>query len=103
MSYRKDAAPLAVCLASLLDADVGSSLTPRMRALVAAVRERWQFLDQRIAALDSEFAEQARTNEQARRLTTIPGIGALNATALVAAIGDVNTFSRGRVASTDEV
>ncbi|GMA80326.1 hypothetical protein GCM10025880_67430 [Methylorubrum aminovorans] len=32
----------------------------------------------------------------ARRLTTIPGIGALNATALVAAIGDVTTFARGR-------
>ena len=71
-------------------------LTPRMRALVVEVRERWQFLDQRIAALDAEFAEQARSDESARRLTTIPGIGALNATALVAAIGDVATFARGR-------
>jgi len=63
---------------------------------VADVRERWQLLDQRIAALDAEFAEQARTDEAARRLTTIPGIGALNATALVAAICDVATFARGR-------
>ena len=45
---------------------------------------------------DAEFAAQARTDEAARRLTTIPGIGALNATALVAAIGDGRTFARGR-------
>lgn len=89
-------AKLAACLTELLDMDEGSALTPRMRILVTEVRERWQFLDQRIAALDAEFAEQARTNEDARRLTTIPGIGALNATALVAAIGDVASFARGR-------
>ncbi|GJE44316.1 hypothetical protein AEGHOMDF_3504 [Methylobacterium soli] len=82
-------AKLTVFLASLLDADSGSSLTPRMGALVAEVRERWHLLNQRSAALDAEFAKQARTDEQARRLTTIPGIGAPNATALVAAIGDV--------------
>ena len=33
---------------------------------------------------------------RARRLLSIPGIGALNATALVAAIGDASTFARGR-------
>jgi transposase len=32
----------------------------------------------------------------ARRLATIPGIGVLNATALVAAIGDGQAFARGR-------
>ena len=89
-------AKLAACLNTLLDPDTDSDITPRMRSLVADVRERWQFLDERIATLDGEFAEQARTDESARRLTTIPGIGALNATALVAAIGDVATFARGR-------
>ena len=89
-------ARLAARLASLLDDEAATDLTPRMRTLVTDVRERWQFLDQRIAALDAEFSEQARSDESARRLTTIPGIGALNATALVAAIGDVTTFARGR-------
>lgn len=59
-------------------------------------RERWQALDQRISDLDAEFAEQARSDTHAPRLTTIPGVGALNATTLVAAIGDVSTFARGR-------
>ncbi|SFJ72028.1 Transposase IS116/IS110/IS902 family protein [Methylobacterium brachiatum] len=91
-------AKLAASLESLLDTKAVSDLRPRMRSLVADVRERWQSLDGRIAALDAEFAEQARTDESARRLTTIPGIGALNATALVAAIGigHVATFARGR-------
>ena len=31
-----------------------------------------------------------------KRLLSIPGIGALNATALVAAVGDAGTFARGR-------
>ena len=86
----------ATCLNNLLDSNSDLDITPRMRFLVADVRDRWQFLDERIAALDTEFAEQARTDESARRLTTIPGIGAFNATALVAAIGDVATFARGR-------
>ena len=86
-------AKLAACLNDLLDSYSDLDITPRKRMLVADVRERWQFLDARIAALDTEFAEQGRTDESARRLTTIPGIGALNATTLVVAIGDVATFA----------
>ncbi len=46
--------------------------------------------------MDDEFATQARTDETAKLLTTIPGVGALNATALTAAIGNGETFGRGR-------
>jgi transposase len=53
-------------------------------------------LDERIKAFDDEFAATARTDDAARRLTTIPGIGVLNATALAAAIGNAGTFARGR-------
>jgi transposase len=38
----------------------------------------------------------ARTDLAARRLATMPGISVMNATALIAAIGDGRTFSRGR-------
>lgn len=58
--------------------------------------ERWRAIDGRIAALDTEFTEAARTDEAARRLTTVPGMGVLNATALVVAVGDGRTFARGR-------
>jgi transposase len=71
-------------------------LSPRIRLLIEDMLTRWQALDDRIAAFDAEFAAEARQNEAARRLTAIPGIGALNATALVAAVGDAQTFGRGR-------
>jgi transposase len=88
-------ARLATRLAELQDGET-PSLTPRINDLILDMRGRWAALDQRIAKFDKEFAEQARGDELARRLLTIPGIGSLNATALVAAVGDARTFSRGR-------
>jgi transposase len=74
----------------------GSALSPRVRSLIADMLEQWRALDDRIRGFDQEFAAQARTHEVTRRLATIPGIGPMNATALVAAIGDARTFTRGR-------
>lgn len=82
-------------LIELLDPDM-AAMSPRMVFLLEDMRRRWTELDRRIAAFDAEFATMARTDERARRLTGIPGIGALNATALVAAVGDAATFSKGR-------
>ena len=64
------------------------ALSSRIRLLIEDMLTRWRALDERISAFDSEFAIEAKQNEAARRLTSIPGIGALNATALVAAVGD---------------
>ena len=44
----------------------------------------------------AEFVALARSDAATRRLTAIPGIGVLNATALVAAVGDAGAFRRGR-------
>lgn len=60
------------------------------------MRAQWCELDRRIAAFDAEFLAVARSDVTARRLSTIPGIGALNATALVAAIGNARSFARAR-------
>jgi transposase len=68
----------------------------RVRLLLEDMLDQWRALDVRIKALDDEFAEMARRDPAARRLATIPGIGVMNATALVAAVGDGRTFSRGR-------
>ena len=71
-------------------------LSRRIRVLIEDMLARWEALDDRITAFDTEFVAEVKQNEAARRLTSIPGIGALNATALVAAIGDARTFARGR-------
>ncbi len=77
-------------------ADEASALSPRIRQLLRDLREEWQGLDDRIAAFDAEFVALARTDEMVHRLTSVPGIGTINATALVAAVGDGRAFARGR-------
>ena len=81
---------------AMLDGDSDASVSPRMRQLIDDMRAEWLKLDQRIASFDNEFATRARNDADARRLATIPGIGVLNATALVAAVGNAQTFARGR-------
>jgi transposase len=83
-------------LAAMPEPEPDMSLTSRIRQLIEDMRAEWRELDRRIAAFDNEFAAQARNDPAARRLATIPGIGVLNATALVAAIGNGQTFARGR-------
>jgi transposase len=82
-------------IVSMPDPDSDTSLSPRVRRLIDDMRAEWLELDRRIATFDNEFAARARSDAAARRLATVPGIGVLNATALVAAIGNGETFARG--------
>src|ERR1051326_2548701 len=63
--------------------DAPLPLNPRIRLLIDDMRAQWSELDRRIAAFDAEFVAAARSDADARRLSTIPGIGAINAPALV--------------------
>ena len=87
---------LEQALATMADGEGAMPLGARMRSLVEDMRAEWRELDRRIGALDEGFAARAKADDAARRLATIPGIGVLSATALVAAIGDGRTFARGR-------
>lgn len=53
-------------------------------------------LNDQIRTLDAQIMRRAREDETARRLMTIPGIGPLIATALVALAPSPETFKRGR-------
>ena len=64
--------------------------------VVADARAQWAELDRRIAAFEAEYIRWVKGNEEARRLITIPGIGATIASALVAAVGRAESFARGR-------
>src|ERR1700730_14989319 len=82
------------------DEDGIDALSPRIRLLIRLLiedlRAEWRALEQRIAVLDQEFLQMARNEEPVRRLVTIPGIGTINATARVAAVGNARAFRRGR-------
>jgi hypothetical protein len=52
-----------------------------MVLLVEDARAQWAKPDRRIAAFDAEFVRCTKENEEARRLTTIPGFGPIVASA----------------------
>jgi transposase len=51
---------------------------------------------EQIAMLEKKLKAWHRSNEASRRLETIPGVGVITATALVATIGDAHQFKSGR-------
>lgn len=77
-------------------ADDGNGLSPRIRLLIEDIRAEWRELDTRIKVLDDELIATAKTVDTCRRLCGIPGIGALNATALLAAVSNGAAFGKGR-------
>ncbi len=78
----------------LEDADNG--LSPAFRALPCRLREALRRLDEQVAQANRDIAALAAADERVQRLRSIPGVGPLVSTALVAAVGDVNTFKNGR-------
>lgn len=78
----------------LEEADNG--LPGPMRALLRRLLEHLKGLDLQVAELEAEIVAWHRQNEASRALAEIPGIGPLGASALVASVGDVHGFARGR-------
>ena len=53
-------------------------------------------LDAAIGAIDNEIAMSVKANETAKRLMTVPGVGPVTASAIVATIQDMGDFASGR-------
>ncbi|MDQ7774556.1 IS110 family transposase [Paracoccus aminovorans] len=65
---------------------------PTLKTLIAALAH----LEAEIRKLDAEIARRAKENDVARRLMTVPGIGALIATAIAALAPPPETFRKAR-------
>jgi transposase len=72
------------------------TLSPRMARLIEGLTGDWRRLDQRIAELSSEIEELANRDPACVRLMSVPGIGPIISSAMVAAIGTGDGFSKGR-------
>lgn len=77
-------------------ADGENGLSGAFRELLQEAYETLVSMDERIAGLEARIARWAKADEQAQRLMSIPGVGPVTATALLAAVGDVGTFRNGR-------
>jgi len=82
-------------LASILE-DGENELSPLARELFSTLREELYTLDDRVKQADKRVKHLAQGHPTCQRLMKIPGIGPLNATALVAAIGHAGRFKNGR-------
>lgn len=70
-----------------------ASIPDAVRAALMPLVEQITHLDAAIAAIDAGIAEEAKADPVASRLMTIPGIGPVTASALVATVGDPSGFS----------
>ena len=80
----------------ILEPESETGLSALMRRLLLSLWREWQSLDHGITELTGELERLARGDEICRRLRSIPGIGPITATALVAAVGNASGFGRGR-------
>ncbi len=71
-------------------------ISPRMADLIVGLYEDWLWLDERIASLTAEIEKIAASERSCELLMSVPGVGPIISTAMVAAIGDGEAFSRGR-------
>ena len=83
------------CVASILE-DAELELPGLFRSTVALVVDEIRDVEARLATIDQQLAQVARTHPIAVRLQQIPGVGVLTATALVAAVPHIHAFRRGR-------
>jgi transposase len=71
-------------------------LSPRMVRIIADLASDWRQLDGRIETVTNEIETLAKSDDNCSRLMTVPGIGPIISSAMVAAIGNGAAFARGR-------
>jgi transposase len=71
-------------------------LSPRLVRIVTDLAGDWRQLDERIEVVTDEIETLAKSDDNCRRVMTVPGIGPIISSAMVAAIGNGAAFARGR-------
>jgi transposase len=76
--------------------DTACPLPESARAVFLVMIDSIRALDERVAGLDREIARRAKADPVAQRLMTIPGIGPITATALIALAPPLESFRKSR-------
>lgn len=82
-------------LAAIIEGDDGM-LPTAVRDLARLLLDQIAELAGKIAGLDADLRRRVTTDDTARRLTTIPGVGAVTAAAITTFAPPMETFSKGR-------
>src|SRR6266576_1162715 len=92
---RQGVMPLRKALPEILSSHTGV-LSARMVSLITDLAQDWRRLDERIAAVSAEIEALAEQDNGCQRLMTVPGVGPIISSAVVAAIGNGTGFKQGR-------
>lgn len=95
ITVRQGPMPLRKALPEILSSS-SEALSPRMIHLIGELIQDWRRLDERIAAVSSEIEALAKQDASCQRLMSVPGIGPIISSAVVAAIGNGAGFKQGR-------
>jgi transposase len=76
--------------------DAENGLPGSSRQLFARLLAHFTELDRQVGELEQQIKAWHRQSEASRRLEAIPGVGPLTASALLASIGDAQSFANGR-------
>src|SRR6266508_2469728 len=92
---RQGVVPLRKALPDILSSNT-DVLSPRMVSLIADLMQDWRRLDERIETVSAEIEALAQQDDSCQRLMTVPGVGPIISSAMVAAIGNGAGFKQGR-------
>ena len=95
ITVRQGLMPLRKALPEILSIK-SDALSPRMINLIGELVRDWRRLDERIASVSTEIEALAKQDEGCQRLMSVPGIGPIVSSAVVAAIGNGSGFKQGR-------
>jgi hypothetical protein len=95
ITVRQGPAPLRKVLPEVLSSPP-EALSPRILRLIAELDADWRHFDARLEALSAEIQTLSDNDAACQRLMTVPGIGPIISSAVVAAIGTGSGFKQGR-------
>jgi transposase len=82
-------------MAAILE-DAETNLTQRMRYLFNRLWQEWKSVELEIEEMSGQIELIAQQDAACRRLLTVPGVGPLVSTAMIAAVGNGSAFRKGR-------
>ena len=89
-------APKVADLIEIIEDAEDERLPALAREALGSLIDQLRMAQAQILGLEKKLTVWHRANEASRRLETIPGVGVITATALIATIGDASQFHSGR-------
>ena len=83
-------------LQSLLEDSESGNIPTLAKEILNVLFDQIGVLSEQIEALQQHITQEHRANATSQRLASIPGIGPLSASAILATVGDISAFKSGR-------